>query len=100
MLLVSYGYYDIIENVKSGENKTINSKSRQRYTDENTIESVARKFYDYGDYEEAKMYMALFFAAHELNNEGSFAVGVCKNNNRVLKGGVSEESFLCVYGVE
>ena len=100
VLLVSYGYYDIIENVKSGENKTINSKSRQRYTDENTIESVARKFYDYGDYEEAKMYMALFFAAHELNNEGSFAVGVCKNNNRVLKGGVSEESFLCVYGVE
>ena len=99
VLLVCYGYYDIIENVEAGENLTINSKSRQRYSDEGTIEDLARKLYNYQDYEEAKLHMALYFAAHELSNEGSFAVGVCKNGNKVIKGGVSEESFLCVYGV-
>ncbi|MBR6257574.1 MAG: hypothetical protein IKR23_09365 [Lachnospiraceae bacterium] len=100
VLLVCYGYYDIIENVESGENLTINSKSRQRYSDEGTIEDLARKLYNYQDYEEAKLHMALYFAAHELSDQGSFAVGVCKNGNKVIKGGVSEESFLCVYGVK
>ena len=100
VLVVCYGFYDILENVKSGDKITINSKSRQRYTDEGTIEDMARKYYNYGDYEEAKLSMALFLAAHELNDRGSFVVGVRKGTDKVIKGNVSEETFLCVYGVE
>ncbi|MBP5609110.1 MAG: hypothetical protein J6X66_12710 [Lachnospiraceae bacterium] len=100
VLVVCYGFYDILENVKSGDKITINSKSRQRYTDEGTIEDMARKYYNYGDYEEAKLSMALFLAAHELNDRGSFVVGVRKGTDKVIKGNVSEDTFLCVYGVE
>ena len=100
VLVVCYGFYDILDNVKSGEHITINSKSRQRYTDEGTIEDLARKYYNYEDYEEAKLYMALFFAAHELNDQGSFVVGVRKGTDKVIKGNVAEDGFLCVYGVD
>ncbi len=100
VILVCYGYYDIIDDVKSGDHITINSKSRQRYNNESTLEDLAKKYYNYGDYEEAKLHMALFFAAHELNDQGSFVIGVCKGGEKVIKGNAAEDNFLCVYGVQ
>ncbi len=100
VLVVCYGYYDIIDDVESGEKITINSKSRQRYSGESTIEDLAKWYYNYDDINEARMHMALYFAAHELNDRGSFVVGVRKGSERVIKGNVSEDMYLCVYGVE
>ena len=100
VILVCYGYYDMIDNVKSGDKITINSKSRQRYTNETTLEDLAKKYYNYGEYDEARLYMAMFFAAHELNGNGAFVIGVCKDGEKVIKGNVAEDNYLCVYGVE
>ena len=100
VILVCYGYYDMIDNVKSGDKITINSKSRQRYSNESTLEDLAKKYYNYGEYDEARLYMAMFFAAHELNDHGSFVIGVCKGSEKLIKGNVAEDKYLCVYGVD
>ena len=53
-----------------------------------------------GQYDEARLYMAMFFAAHELNDHGSFVIGVCKGSEKLIKGNVAEDKYLCVYGVD
>ena len=40
-------------------------------------------------------------AAHELQGEGSFVVGITTSKEKILQGvGNSEESFLCVYAAK
>ncbi len=100
VLVVCYGYYDILDDVKKGDSININSKSRQRYNNENEINDLAKRYYDRHEYEEAKLFMSMYFAAHELNENACFIVGVRKGDQKLLKGNIAEERFLCVYSVE
>ena len=98
MLIVCNGYYDLIENVKKGSHIEVNSMGRMRYNGPDDLNSKAKKTYDHGDYEDAKLYEALHFGACSLTDDDCFVIGVCRGDE-LLKGNNAEESFLCVYNV-
>ena len=99
VLVVHDGYYEIVEDLKSGKSVALGKKTSKRYGDESDIAVIARDRYDRGDLREARMYVALFMAAHELNNQDSFAVGVYQGKDRVSRGTYPETVYQCLYSV-
>ncbi|MBR1470515.1 MAG: hypothetical protein IJ600_02590 [Lachnospiraceae bacterium] len=101
VLVVCNGYYQIIPDLESGESYTLSGQTRTQYNNESDISNLARRLYDQKDYKGAKLHAALFMAAHELQNEAVFVVGVSTAADKVLSGvGNSEEAFLCLYNTK
>ena len=101
VLVVCDGYYQIIPDVESGDRYTLSGFGRNQYNNETAISQQARQLYSKEDYRSAKLYAALTMAAHELQGESVFVVGITSSKDKILQGiGNSEESFLCIYETE
>ncbi len=101
VLVVCDGYYQIIPDLESGDQYTLSGYGRNSYSNAGDLAAYARKLYDQEDYRSAKLMAALTMAAHELQGEGSFVVGITTSKEKILQGvGNSEESFLCVYAAK
>ena len=98
VLAVCDGYYQLIPDLESGDEYTLSGYGRTSYSNAGDLAAYARNLYDQEDFRSAKLIAALTMAAHELQGEGNFVVGITSSKEKILQGvGNSEESFLCVY---
>jgi hypothetical protein len=101
VLVACNGYYQLIPDVESGDTCDLSGYGSSYRNIENNLAAEARRLYDKEDYRSAKLQAALAMAAHELQTENTFVIGITSSKDKILQGvGNSEESFLCIYQVE
>ena len=101
VLVVCDGYYQVISDLESGDKYSMSGYGRTSYKGESDIRQQACSLYNKEDYRNAKIYAALAMAAHEIQGEARFVIGITSTKDKMLQGiGNNEEAFLCIYETE